>query len=112
MYHGDLWQQEQVQHRDDDSDSGESGDQYGDQGQYGDSGGHDDSGYGYAAYGDDDSSGGADSASQVYYGFCDVDHAQWIGPNRSSRDDAQADCDAHNNSRHGGSQYATVYGGA
>jgi hypothetical protein len=157
MYQGDRWQQEQMQHLDDESDAGDSGDQYGDSDQYGDAGQYEDQ-YGdsgqYGQYGDQygdssqygdqygdsgqygddggqygdqygssgtDDSGGSgdvgpgagDSDTTCYQAICEhhpggPTRGTWRGPKRTSLDEAQADSDAHNQSEHGGKEFATA----
>ena len=106
MEHGEVWRQEQVQHRDDETDT--PGEQDADSGQSGDTGE-----YGYG--GADDSSGsgdvgtgGDDAANSGYQAVCD-DH-NWHGPCQASYDAAYNDSLAHNNRLHGGEVGAAVFG--
>ncbi len=48
--------------------------------------------------------------STTYYGFCETcPGAGWLGPNRSAREQAQSDVDAHNQSHpgHGAAVYTS-----
>ena len=107
MDRSNLWQQEQVQHRDDTESYGE---QEGDGGQSGDSG---DYGYGgaddYSGSGDA-GSGGDDTANSGYQAVCDDHGPGWHGPCRPDYDTAFNDANAHNDSAHKGQQLAGVFG--
>jgi hypothetical protein len=89
-------EQEQIQHMEDEVDTGFSGDYQSDSGDY-----QDDSDY----QGD---SAGYDTGNTGYQALCD--YHNWKGPCRQTYEDAYADADAHNSARHDGEVGAAVLG--
>lgn len=86
------WEQEQVQHMDEEGDS---------EGTYGDS---QDS---YGGYGDDGGQG-ANAVNTGYQALCDIEN--WKGACRQDYDDAYNDATGHNDAKHGGEVGAAVLG--